>query len=1021
MRKCVQRGLFGVLCAGGIIVLGTGAASAAQTSGDDGLLSGNQILPQIEAPVSANGNTASVIGDNKVTKVVGRHLPKHAAAKDEPAPKSAKAATASTSGKDSAAGGNQVDAKASAPVSASGNTVSVVGDNEAKNTVKGHSSEARVSDQNASEPVSSNRVSSSTSGADSVAGGNQVDAKVSAPVSANANSVSMVGANNAKNTVKHAEPKAEAVDKKSASATSGADSVAGGNQADAKAKAPISADGNTVAVVGDNRAQNTMVDGSSDGDSPHKSPSGSERGAWASTSGKDSIASGNQADAKASAPVSASGNTVSVVGDNETKSTKNTVTDAKPATEATDQKRTATTSGTDSAVGGNQVLADVLAPVSADGNTVSVVGDNDAANSVVRETGWQGTEKGGHAATTGDDSAVGGNQVLADVLAPVSADGNTVSVIGDNDTRNSLSGRAPTGSDATSEPVGPEAATSGHDSLLAGNQVVPWFFVPVSAEGNTLSAIGDNTTRNSTVDPVADAPAATTTSSPTTSGMDGLAGGNQLFPSLGVPVGVSGNTISVIGDNSVAGTTPDGTAGPGTAPAPGTGTPTTSGDDSVAGGIQVGVSALAPVDISGNSITLVGDNTVAAPAASDTVSGTTPEAGISDPVTSGGDGLLGGNQLLPQVSLPLNLSGNSIALIGDNTVSAPAASGDPVSGTAPEAGTTNPVTSGNDGIAGGNQIAPQVTAPLDLSGNTVSVIGDNTVAAPSADGANGSGTAPEAGSTAPVSSGDDGIVGGNQVVPEVSLPVTVGGNTGSVIGDNAVVTPVEGGTSESGGSHADQGTAHIASGDDALLGGNQVIPGINLPVTIGGNTGSVIGDNTITTPRGNGTTDPGTEPENPGIDPENPGVNPENPGTGPDEPGMPVTPGEPNMPSDPVDPNQPTDSAMPGTPAETDDEVTSGVAGAGQSPVETAATARDWRGAVADGDLAGTSQTRSVARLQAGANEDGDPTMRASGAMNGSDMLAQTGANSGSLVWFGGMLVMLGLAFSGLRRFLGAK
>lgn len=178
--------------------------------------------------------------------------------------------------------------------------------------------------------------------------------------------------------------------------------------------------------------------------------------------------------------------------------------------------------------------------------------------------------------------------------------------------------------------------------------------------------------------------------------------------------------------------------------------------------------------------------------------------------------------------------------------------------------------------------------------------------------------------------------------------------------------------------------------------------------------------NTVTTPGGDGTTDPGTKPENPGIDPEDPGTSPEYPWTGPDEPGMPGTPGEPHMPSDPADPNQPTDPATPGTSTEPADEMSPVVPAAGQVQVQTGFAATDSRGVVS-ADLAGVAEGRSMAGTWAGAKESGAASMSASGMAPSVGALAQTGANSGSLVWFGGALVLLGLAALGLRRSLGAK
>ena len=116
----------------------------------------------------------------------------------------------------------------------------------------------------------------------------------------------------------------------------------------------------------------------------------------------------------------------------------------------------------------------------------------------------------------------------------------------------------------------------------------------------------------------------------------------------------------------------------------------------------------------------------------------------------------------------------------------------------------------------------------------------------------------------------------------INLPVTVGGNAVSVIGDSEssdATTVVDAGSGSGSGGDA------WTSGEGSILGGTQVVPDLSLPVTIGGNAVSVIGDSTtggsttVVTPGGPG------EP----VDPVDP-VDPAEPGD-PTEPGDPATPG----------------------------------------------------------------------------------------------------------------------------------
>src|SRR3546814_5979811 len=67
MRRFMKRALLGALVGGGIAVLGAGVASAAETSGDDGLLSGTQGLVSVAVPVTVGGNAISAVGDSSST------------------------------------------------------------------------------------------------------------------------------------------------------------------------------------------------------------------------------------------------------------------------------------------------------------------------------------------------------------------------------------------------------------------------------------------------------------------------------------------------------------------------------------------------------------------------------------------------------------------------------------------------------------------------------------------------------------------------------------------------------------------------------------------------------------------------------------------------------------------------------------------------------------------------------------------------------------------------------------------
>src|SRR5690606_27434086 len=153
---------------------------------------------------------------------------------------------------------------------------------------------------------------------------------------------------------------------------------------------------------------------------------------------------------------------------------------------------------------------------------------------------------------------------------------------------------------------------------------------------------------------------------------------------------------------------------------------------------------------------------------------------------------------------PIVASGNAISILGDSSTEGASASTAPTSGT--EDG-TSPGTTGADAVAGGTQVMPDVDAPIIVGGDSISLLGDTTTegtqtsAAPQSDADSPTGT-----------TGEDGIAGGNQVMPDVDLPIIIGGNSISVVGDSITddtttgVTPTDPGVEPDSPSPAEPGT-----------------------------------------------------------------------------------------------------------------------------------------------------------------------------------------------------------------------
>ncbi len=86
--------------------------------------------------------------------------------------------------------------------------------------------------------------------------------------------------------------------------------------------------------------------------------------------------------------------------------------------------------------------------------------------------------------------------------------------------------------------------------------------------------------------------------------------------------------------------------------------------------------------------------------------------------TSGNNSLLGGNQISLPISIPVDICGNAVAILGGAV--AGCKGGASVEGGSGGSGST---TSGNGSIGGGNQVSVPVSVPVDVCGNSVAVLG----------------------------------------------------------------------------------------------------------------------------------------------------------------------------------------------------------------------------------------------------------------------------------------------------------
>ena len=262
-----------------------------------------------------------------------------------------------------------------------------------------------------------------------------------------------------------------------------------------------------------------------------------------------------------------------------------------------------------------------------------------------------------------------------------------------------------------------------------------------------------------------------------------------------VPVDVRGNQVTVLGHHNHAGS-PSTTSPDAPAPAPAR-PPTSSGDGGGDSPEGAAVAVWVPVRVQHQQVTVIGhDNRTGGPARAElapSVRTTRLEPGSR---SDGTDPFLAGDRSLVSAEAPITLCGNQVTIIGSGnattcsepttTPSGPA--GAPGDGPAAEEGAT---------LLNGRNLA-DVLAPVAVTGNQVTVIGDGNTSG----GSTGS------------TGGDDGTASsdpGNTPAVEVLTPVTTTGNQVTVIGDGNTNGGSTGSTGGDDGTRNDTGNG---TGDD---------------------------------------------------------------------------------------------------------------------------------------------------------------------------------------------------------------
>ncbi|WP_203990137.1 chaplin family protein, partial [Sphaerisporangium rufum] len=126
--------------------------------------------------------------------------------------------------------------------------------------------------------------------------------------------------------------------------------------------------------------------------------------------------------------------------------------------------------------------------------------------------------------------------------------------------------------------------------------------------------------------------------------------------------------------------------------------------------------------------------------------------------TDGSGSVGGGNQIKAPITLPVDVSGNAVAVLGESTASS--RGGASVQGGG-DGGAGGNRTDGRHSVLGGNQVVAPITAPINACGNAVSLVGRSDAGCEGGASVRGGGGGGAGGNR---TDGRHSVLGGNQVV-----------------------------------------------------------------------------------------------------------------------------------------------------------------------------------------------------------------------------------------------------------------
>jgi hypothetical protein len=800
MHTWAKRGLKTALVTGGLLMLGTGIASADENVNPD--LPPSPLDVSVTIPVHIDNNALStplgqvdLPGVNHDITITPSDLTRAFPATGAVAPKS----DGSAMSHGDALRDNKIVGDLVVPVDVSGNAIAVLSD-------------ASVTNDSTQEVAHATPIA--TSGADSGLAGNVVALQYALPVQITGNAVAAGGNADTYNTATQSATAGDDI------ATDGTHGAISGNILAPQGATPVGLNGNAVAAAG-----NSTADSATSAEAI--------TGGTLTTAGDEGAVAGNAAGVPIALPIQGNGNSLGAVGNAETFSSSDAVAQAGEEVPSAWDEQYITTSGSPAAVSGNIIQPAVAGPVGANCNAGAAAGNSDAAC-----TSSGDAAAGGGNLTSGERGVISGAIAHAPIAIPTQASGNAAGAVGNAGTE---------AVNAVSSTAGADSFTNGDGSVLGGAIAQPSVASPIDACGNTAAGAGQSGAfcTNDTVTESGGGGG--------TRGFDSVGGGNEANVPVALPVEGLGNTVGAAGfsetsmteDKTVssgggtstlddAGTLaanlvtvpvsgPVQVTGNGAGAAANTSSATDITSDITAGGPTaatgaggslagniVSVPAAIPTQVFSDGATVVGEGTTNGHNDVSSTSGGTAES-------TGEDGTGSGNVVAVPAASAIQSFGEGAGVLGSNDAAA-------ASNTATNAGGTV-LTNGAGGALAGNVVSPQAMPLVQSFGAAVSGVGGQDTATAVND------TAATSGGDI-TSTGDNGFLAGNLFDIPAGAFVLPHGDAVAAVGSQSLGTSASDVTGTASGVSTTSGEAGSLSGIDGTLPVGVQAPIYDVPVEV---------------------------------------------------------------------------------------------------------------------------------------------------------------------------------------------